>query len=137
MAREIKSWTFDQQSSISYLLRITLGPLAGLAVSLFMIENANMILTTESLSEIESNGASSDLISSLGGFGPLAAAFIVGYTESLTRLPQLVADAFTYFNDLQCVDATAKNRWFSFNRIGGNSVVNGCRWRSDRRSCEG
>ena len=100
MAREIKSWTFNQQSSIAYLLRITLGPLAGLAVSLFMIEDANIILTAVGSNGIEGNGATSDLISALGGFGPLAAAFIVGYgVELLFAFMDRIVNAFTVARD--------------------------------------
>ncbi len=90
---EIKTWTFTAQSSISYLLRLTLGPLAGLAAGLLLIDTG--------ISEVGNAGnaagiTTTELLSELANFGPLAAAFVAGYgVELIFEIMDRIIGAFT------------------------------------------
>ena len=90
MSVQIRTWTFTAQSSISYMLRLTLGPLAGLAAGLLIIEAAQPGGGNAVIAETQG------LLSQLAPFGTLAAAFIAGYGVELifTVLDRLIG-AFT------------------------------------------
>ena len=87
---EIKTWTFTEQSSISYLLRLTLGPLAGLATGLLLIGTLEVSNTGNATAE------TINLLSKSVAIGPLAAAFVAGYgVELIFSTMDRIISAFT------------------------------------------
>ena len=87
LSREIRSWTFTQQSSIAYLLRITLGPLAGLGAGLLVLGGG---------AGPNADNAATGTTVDLQALGPLALAFVAGYgVELVFALLDRIVDAFT------------------------------------------
>lgn len=83
LAREVRTWTFTQQSSINYLLRIALGPLAGLAAGLLL------------LGSVDQNVFAIGSIS-IRALGPLMIAFAAGYgVELIFAVLDRIVQSFT------------------------------------------
>ena len=90
---EIKSWTFTSHSSISYLLRMTLGPLAGLAVGMMVSDDSTSLFT---LLEGTAGKEGGGVVPNLTVLGPLSIAFLAGYgIELLFASMDRIIGAFT------------------------------------------
>ncbi len=98
LSREIKTWTFTQQSSIAYLLRVTLGPLAGLAVGLLLLGGADPTVDATGSGTFQTTQTINEVASTidLRALGPLTLAFVAGYgVELVFALLDRIVDAFT------------------------------------------